>query len=328
MTMTTTIGFFGLGNMGRPMALNLITAKHKLKVYDVIPESQSHLEKAGAIGASSVADACRGVETIISMLPSGKISKELYLGYSGKGGILKYADKETLLIDCSTISPKDSKDIATAAEREGFDDMIDAPVSGGVAGAVAATLTFIVGGTQKALERARPPLEKMGKNVFHAGPSGAGQMAKICNNMLLAIHMIGSAEALKLGDLGGLDPKVLSEILKNSSGDNWSLQKYNPYPGVMENVPASRDYRGGFGVDLMVKDLGLAAEASRQLHGDTPLGAHALDLYKKHQAAGPDNGKLDFSSIINALGVLNYGNRNNPHRDQGRNPLSQHQPPR
>jgi 3-hydroxyisobutyrate dehydrogenase len=181
--------------------------------------------------------------------------------------------------------------------------MIDAPVSGGTGGAQAGTLTFIVGGSQQDFERAQPILECMGKNIFHAGESGAGQVAKICNNMLLAIHMIGTSEALNLGTRHGLEPAVLSEIMQKSSGRNWSLEVYNPYPGVMENVPSSREYQGGFAVDLMTKDLGLAAEAGLESKTSTPLGNTALNLYRMWSEAG--NGKIDFSSIINFLNKKN-----------------------
>jgi 3-hydroxyisobutyrate dehydrogenase len=177
--------------------------------------------------------------------------------------------------------------------------VLDAPVSGGTAGAAAGTLTFIVGGEAAALDRARPVLSVMGKHIFHAGGSGAGQVAKICNNMLLAIHMIGTAEALQLGVAHGLDPVVLSEIMRVSSGGNWSLEKYNPWPGVQPNVPASRDYAGGFGSGLMLKDLGLAMEAALQVGAATPLGAQARSLYALHVAQG--QGGLDFSSILKLL---------------------------
>ena len=199
------------------------------------------------------------------------------------------------MIDCSTIAPAASRKVAEAAQSLGL-EFIDAPVSGGTAGAAGATLTFIVGGTAAALERARPLLAAMGKNIFHAGGSGAGQVAKIANNMLLAIHMAGTAEALALGAANGLDPKVLSEIMSKSSGRNWSLEIYNPWPGVQDGVPASRGYSGGFGTALMLKDLGLAAEASIASGSAIPLGELARNLYAIHatHSAG-----LDFSSIIN-----------------------------
>ncbi|MCY4523572.1 MAG: 3-hydroxyisobutyrate dehydrogenase [Halobacteriovoraceae bacterium] len=289
------IGFFGLGNMGNPMAINLTKAGFELTVYDIVKEAMLNLEKYSAQPSKSIEHACQNREVIISMLPSGEMAKELYLG---NNGILQYAPQNCLLVDCSTIAPADSREISSSAENKGF-TMIDAPVSGGVAGANAATLTFIVGGEKTAVDKATPILQKMGKNIFHAGGAGAGQTAKICNNMLLAIHMIGSSEAIRLGVENGLNAKTLSNILKNSSGDNWSLQKYNPCPDVMENVPANNNYQGGFSVDLMAKDLGLAEEARKKTGSVTPLGSLALELYRKHQKSG--NGKLDFSSIFNAL---------------------------
>ena len=289
------IGFFGLGNMGSPMAINLAKAGFKLKVYDIVSEAMVKLKQFAVETSDSVGNACKDRDVVISMLPSGEMAKELYLG---NDGILQHIPRNCLLIDCSTIAPTDSQTIASNAKKRGF-SIIDAPVSGGVAGAKAATLTFIVGGDDDAVKKATPILQKMGKNIFHAGEAGAGQMAKVCNNMLLAIHMIGSAEAIKLGMKNGLDAKVLSNILKNSSGDNWTLQKYNPCPQVMENVPANNGYEGGFSVNLMAKDLGLAREAREKTNSSTPLGTFAFELYEKHKNNG--NGKLDFSSIFNAI---------------------------
>jgi 3-hydroxyisobutyrate dehydrogenase len=212
--------------------------------------------------------------------------------------LLESAKPGALLIDCSTIAPATAKEVAAAAASRGM-EMIDAPVSGGVAGAAAGTLTFIVGGEAEALGKARPLLEAMGKAVFHAGAIGAGQTAKICNNMLLAIHMIGTCEAIRLGVASGLDPNVLSDIMTKSSGRNWSLELYNPCPGVMEHAPASRDYQGGFLTDLMLKDLGLAMEAAQAAGAATPLGTQAQELYAAHSRSGA--GKLDFSSIFQLL---------------------------
>ena len=288
------IGFFGLGNMGGPMARNLVKAGHQVKGFDVVESSIESFSKDGGQGTDSVEQACKDVDFIITMLPNGKIVKDLYLGESG---ILKHASPSTLLIDSSTIAAADANEVALAAQQSQF-DMLDAPVSGGVSGSIAGTLSFIVGGNKDSFNKARPVLENMGTNIFHAGESGAGQVAKICNNMLLAIHMIGTSEALKLGTKHGLDPKVLSEIMKKSSGDNWSLQKYNPFPGVMEKTPASNDYQGGFGVKLMLKDLDLSQDAAKLIGVDTPLGEHATRLYQKHANNSAD---LDFSSIINLL---------------------------
>ncbi len=289
------VAFIGLGHMGGPMALNLIKGGYRLTVFDLVPAALDRAREGGAAVAASAAEAVRDADFVISMLPASPHVEDLYLG---RGQLLAHAKPGALLIDCSTIATQTAVEVSKAAAAKGF-DMIDAPVSGGTAGAAAGTLTFIVGGTDAALERARPLLEKMGKNIFHAGDHGAGQTAKICNNMLLAIHMIGTAEALNLGVSLGLDPGVLSEIIQKSSGRNWSTELYNPWPGVMENVPAGRGYEGGFGVDLMLKDLGLALEAGLQGKAPTPLGSAARNLYHLHSQAG--SGALDFSSILKLL---------------------------
>lgn len=291
-----TIGFVGLGHMGGPMALNLGRAGHEVRVFDLVPESVQRLVEAGATQAASARDAAQGADFLISMLPSSPHSEALYL--SGDR-LLEHVDPSTLLIDSSTISPQSARKIAAAASGRGL-RMLDAPVSGGVAGAEAGTLTFIVGGCATDVDTAREVLSCMGSNVFHAGDSGAGQVAKICNNMLLAIHMIGSAEAIQLGVSNGLDPKTLSDIMLKSSGRNWSLELYNPWPGVMEGVPASKEYEGGFMVDLMSKDLGLAMEAALETQSSTPMGALARNLYAMHGAQGA--GQLDFSSIQKLIG--------------------------
>ena len=288
----TQIAFIGLGNMGGPMALNLIKAGHALRVFDLSPSALEAARAAGATVAASPAEAVAGAQTVISMLPASKHVESLYLGTDG---LVAQIAPGTLVIDCSTIAPASSRKVAEAAQARGI-AFLDAPVSGGTAGAAAGTLTFIVGGDADALERAGPYLSAMGKNIFHAGGSGAGQVAKIANNMLLAIHMAGTAEALALGVANGLDPKVLSEIMVKSSGRNWSLELYNPWPGVQENVPASRGYSGGFGSSLMLKDLGLAAEASIASGSPVPLGELARNLYGLHSAS---SGTLDFSSIVN-----------------------------
>ena len=238
----TRIGFIGLGNMGGHMARNLAAAEagYTLTVFDVAPALMETVP--GAQPAASIAELAAAQDVIISMLPAGAHVREVYLGAQG---VLASVAAGTLLIDCSTIDPDSARAVAGAAAERGL-KMIDAPVSGGTAGAEAGTLTFIVGGAADALDSARPYLDIMGANVYHAGESGAGQIAKICNNMLLAIHMAGTAEALALGVENGLDPAVLSEIMKQSSGGNWSLNVYNPYPGVMDGVPASRGYEGGF----------------------------------------------------------------------------------
>jgi 3-hydroxyisobutyrate dehydrogenase len=294
----TRIGFIGLGNMGGHMARNLAaaeTASYELSVFDVAPALLESVP--GADPAASLAELAAGQDVIISMLPAGRHVREVYLGIDGNPdtGVLANVADGTLLIDCSTIDPDSARTVAEAARARGL-EMIDAPVSGGTAGAEAGTLTFIVGGTDAALSRARPLLEVMGANIFHAGDSGAGQIAKICNNMLLAIHMAGTAEALALGVENGLDPAVLSEVMKQSSGGNWSLNVYNPFPGVMEGVPASRGYEGGFLTDLMTKDLGLAMDTAEGSRSSVPMGALAKNLYRIHEQQN-DAGRLDFSSI-------------------------------
>lgn len=288
----TRIGFIGLGNMGGHMARNLVGAQSGFSVcvFDVVPELIAGV--AGAEPCAAIPDVVRDRDVVITMLPAGRHVREVYLG---PDGVLAHAAPDTLLIDCSTIDPGTARDVAREASARGL-GMLDAPVSGGTAGAQAGTLTFIVGGEAELLERARPLLAVMGRNVFHAGASGAGQIAKICNNMLLAIHMAGTAEALALGVANGLDPAVLSDIMKQSSGGNWSLNVYNPYPGVMDGVPASRGYAGGFLVDLMTKDLQLAMDTAEASRSAVPLGGLAKNLYRLHQQEN-DAGRLDFSSI-------------------------------
>lgn len=287
------VAFLGLGNMGLPMALNLVKAGHQVRGFDLVQTQLDALKAGGGIPALSPPDAVLGADVIISMLPASRHVEALYLGDSG---LLAVASPKTLLIDCSTISPKVSQAVAAQAKAKGF-AMIDAPVSGGTAGAQAGTLTFMVGGDSVDLDRARPLLEKMGKNIFHAGASGSGQTVKVCNNMLLGIQMLGTSEALRLGIANGMDPKVLSDIMSKSSGRNWVLELYNPCPGVMDSVPSSKGYAGGFGVDLMLKDLGLATENANDLDASIPLGELARRLYEVHSQAG--NGQLDFSSVFN-----------------------------
>lgn len=287
------IAFVGLGNMGGPMAMNLVKAGHELTVFDLSESAVATLVEAGARGTASLAEAVSEAECVISMLPAGAHVEAVYLG---KDGILESVPAGSLLIDSSTIAAETSQKVAAAAAEKGLPFM-DAPVSGGVGGAQAGTLTFICGGDAEVFERARPILECMGKNIFHAGPHGAGQVAKICNNMLLSILMAGTCEALALGVKNGLDPAVLSEIMKQSSGSNWTLDVYNPWPGVMENVPASRGYSGGFMVDLMSKDLGLAYDNAVKNKAAIPMGALARNLFQLHAMQG--NGGLDFSSIQN-----------------------------
>ena len=289
--MAKKVAFVGLGNMGGGMAPNLVRAGYSVRAFDLSPEALQQAVAAGCSAADSAVAAVRDADYVISMLPNGAIVEDLYI--DAEPALLDAIGTEALVIDCSTVAAATSRRLARAAQERGI-PAVDAPVSGGVAAAAAGTLAFMCGGT----EAARPVLSAMGSNVFRAGDSGAGQVAKICNNMLLAVHMIGTAEALQLGVDNGLDPAVLSQIMLKSSGCNWSLEKYNPYPGVMEGVPASRDYQGGFMVRLMQKDLGLAMEAALASQSNTPRGALARSLYGLHgQAGGQDKSELDFSSI-------------------------------
>ena len=287
------IGFIGLGNMGLPMAINLLKAGHEVTGFDLVQGQIDAFAKAGGKVAKSANATADGADVVISMLPASRHVEGLYLGANG---LIAYANPKTLLIDCSTISPKVAQAVAAEAKAKGF-AMVDAPVSGGTAGAQAGTLTFMVGGENSVVECIRPILENMGKNIFHAGGSGAGQTVKVCNNMLLGIQMLGTSEALRLGIANGMDPKVLSDIMSKSSGRNWALELYNPCPGVMENAPSSKGYAGGFGVDLMLKDMGLAIENAQDLGASVPLGELSRQLYESHSKAG--NGQLDFSSVFN-----------------------------
>ena len=291
----SNIAFIGLGNMGGPMAANLMTAGHSLTVFDLSEAAMQALAEKGARCASSALEAIEGAEVILSMLPAGKHVAGLYLG---ENGLIAKAAKGTLILDCSTIDAETARQVGAAAEAAGL-AMLDAPVSGGVKAAQAGTLAFMCGGSEAGFMRAEKILSGMGKKIFHAGDHGAGQIAKMCNNMLLAVHMIGTAEALQLGMNNGLDAGVLSEIMKNSSGDNWSLQNYNPVPGVMPGTPASNDYQPGFMAQLMLKDLGLAMENSLKTQSAVPMGAMARSLYASF--AGKGNSQRDFSAIIEMM---------------------------
>lgn len=286
----TKIAFFGLGNMGGPMAANLVSAGFDVCVYDLFPEAVNNLLAKGATTEDTPQEIVKDADVVVSMLPAGKHVIALY-----KETLQGHIKKGALVIDSSTIDAASAKHVAEHLQSHGI-NFIDAPVSGGVAGATAGTLSFMVGGEFKDFERATPYLEAMGKNLFHAGDVGAGQVAKACNNMLLSILMVGTSEALQLGQAHGLDPKVLSEIMSKSSGSNWTLDVYNPCPGVMDNVPSSNDYQGGFMTDLMIKDLGLALDAALETNSATPMGTLTRNLYLLHKNAG--NGKLDFSSIF------------------------------
>ncbi|HEY0332449.1 MAG TPA: 3-hydroxyisobutyrate dehydrogenase [Stenotrophomonas sp.] len=286
------IAFIGLGNMGGPMAANLTKAGHALRVFDLVPAALQAAEAAGATACPSAVDTLAGAEVVISMLPASRHVEGLYLG---DDGILAKILAGALVIDCSTIAPASARKVADAAAARGL-QMLDAPVSGGTAGAAAGTLTFIVGGGAQALERARPVLQGMGKNIFHVGEHGAGQVAKLCNNMALGVIMAVTGEAIALGVSHGLDPKVLSQMMSVSTGRSWATEICNPWPGVLENAPASRGYTGGFGNDLMLKDLGLAVEAAMGTGASIPLGELARNLYAMNSRAG--HGQLDFSSVV------------------------------
>jgi len=286
------ITFIGLGNMGAPMARNLLKAGHGLVVYDLVPAAVAALVGPGASAAKSIKEAARGAELLITMLPSSPHVKSAYLGADG---VLAGIAPGVGLVDSSTIDPQTAREVASAAAARG-NPMADAPVSGGTGGAAAGTLTFMVGAAPELFERIEPVLALMGKNIVHCGASGNGQVAKICNNLLLAISMIGVSEAMNLGASLGIDPKVLAGIINTSSGRCWSSDTYNPYPGVMDSVPAARGYTGGFGADLMLKDLGLALDAAKHARQPVVLGAVAQQLYQMFSAK--QSGAEDFSAII------------------------------
>lgn len=287
------IGFIGLGNMGAPMAGNLLKAGHELIVFDVVAATIDQAVSLGARAGASCEEVARAdVELLITMLPA---SAEVETVYLGEGCVLSAVKPGVLLIDSSTIDPYTARKVAAHAAKHG-NAMLDAPVSGGTAGAAAGTLTFMVGGEAGAFEKARPVLGAMGKTIVHCGGPGNGQVAKIANNLLLGISMIGVSEAMSLGAALGMDPKVLASVINTSSGRCWSSDTYNPFPGVLPNVPAARGYSGGFAADLMLKDLGLACDAAKRTRQPVILGAVAQQLYQMFSSQG--HGRLDFSAII------------------------------
>lgn len=290
----TNIAFIGVGNMGGPMARNLIKAGHRLTVYDLSIGAVELVVQAGAARAETVNAAVADAECVITMLPAGHHVRSVYLD----DGILAHAQKGALLIDSSTIDVDSAKFVHVAAVQAGF-QFVDAPVSGGTGGAEAGTLTFMCGGLEDSFARAKPILENMGKRIVLAGGAGAGQAAKICNNMLLAISMIGTCEAFVLGEKLGLDPQKLFEIASTSSGQCWSLTTYCPVPGPVPTSPANRGYTGGFAAALMLKDLKLAQAAAQSAGAPTPLGAEATQLYSLFAAQGHE--ARDFSGIIEML---------------------------
>jgi 3-hydroxyisobutyrate dehydrogenase len=288
------IGFIGLGNMGLPMALNLVKAGHQVIGLDVSPKGMDALKAGGGAATNDLAQIA-GNEIVITMLPAGQQVRDVYLGPSG---LLAKAGKGTLFIDSSTIDVETARLVAAKAEESGM-QLLDAPVSGGVGGAQGAILTFMVGGRDEAFAKAKPVLDQMGKTVVHAGGAGAGQAAKICNNMILGISMIAVSEAFALADKLGLDKQKLFDISSKSSGQCWSMTTYCPVPGPVPTSPANRDYAAGFTAAMMLKDLKLAQAAAESVHAKTPLGKHAEELYEKYANSG-EAGR-DFSGIINFL---------------------------
>jgi 3-hydroxyisobutyrate dehydrogenase len=289
------IGFIGLGNMGLPMVRNLLKAGHTVSAFDVVAGALDAAVTAGAGAARSAALAAATAELVITMLPEGRHVREVYLG---DDGVIAAAADGALLIDCSTIDVATARAVWQAAFDRGL-RMVDAPVSGGVAGAVNATLTFMVGGEANAVARARPILEKLGATIVHTGPSGSGQAAKICNNMMLAISMIGVAEAFTMAERLGLSAEALFQVASRSSGQSWALTSYCPVPGLVPSSPANRDYQAGFTAAMMAKDLRLAQDAANSVDAATPLGSEARNLYALFKGKG--QGELDFSAIIKMI---------------------------
>jgi len=289
------VGFIGLGNMGMPMAQNLLKAAHAVTGFDLNVDATERLAASGGTTANSIADACKAAEVVITMLPAGEQVREVYLG---AGGVLATVEPETLLIDSSTIDVATAREVAQAARDKAL-AMVDAPVSGGVAGAEAASLTFMVGGDDAAFERARPLLETMGKTIVHAGGPGNGQAAKICNNMILGASMIVVSEAFLLAEKLGLEAQKLFDISSKSSGQCWSMTSYCPVPGLVPTSPANRDYKAGFTAAMMLKDLKLAQTAARATRATTPLGAGAAAVYERFIESGDSS--VDFSGIIRYL---------------------------
>jgi len=291
----STIAFIGVGNMGAPMARNLLKAQEQVKAFDLSPAALKPVVDSGAKQAKTALEAVEGADIVLTMLPAGNHVRSVYLD---DASVLSAARKDALLIDCSTIDIDSARAVHVAAEKKGF-DFLDAPVSGGVGGAEAGTLAFMCGGSDKAFARAKPILEKMGKRIVHAGGPGAGQAAKICNNMLLAVSMIGTCEDFALGEKLGLEHQKLFDIMSAASGQCWSLTTYCPVPGPVPTAPSNRQYAGGFATALMLKDLKLAQNAAQNAGATTPLGAEAAQLYSLFAAKG--NAQMDFSGIIKML---------------------------
>src|SRR6202795_4622471 len=284
-----SIAFIGLGNMGGPMAANLVKAGDKVVAFDLVEASKNQAKSDGAAIADSAAAAVKGADTVITMLPAGKHVISVWTD------VIPSMTKGALIIDCSTIDVGSSKAAHALAAKHGMPS-VDAPVSGGTGGAKGATLTFMCGGDDKAFAAAKPVLENMGKKLVHCGAAGAGQAAKICNNMILAISMIGVGEAFSLAEKLGLSHQALFDVASTSSGQCWALTSYCPVPGPVPTSPANNGYKPGFASALMVKDLTLAQDAAKAAGAATPLGKHAQEIYKAFDAAG--NGGMDFSGII------------------------------
>jgi len=291
----STIAFIGLGNMGIGMAANLAKAGHKVMALDISKDAIARAVELGCTAAQNAQDAVKDADVVVTMLPAGAHVK---LVYGGQDGVFNYAKPNTLMIDCSTIDVASAREVIASAEHKGF-AMIDAPVSGGTAGAAAGTLTFMCGGTDEAYGRAKPVLDIMGKNIFHAGDAGNGQAAKICNNMLLGIHMIGTCEAFNLAEKLGLDAQTFYDISSTASGQNWSMTSYCPAPGPLPSAPSNNDYKAGFSAAMMLKDLRLAQEAASSSGAETPLGAQSAAIYSQMEAAGKDG--LDFSGVMKLI---------------------------
>ncbi len=291
--MSEAIGFIGLGNMGLPMASNLVKAGHKVQGYDVVPAAREAAAKAGITVMASAAEAVKGAGIVITMLPNGKLVLELY-----QTGILQAAHPGTLFMDSSTIDIESARQANALAIAAGM-KQLDAPVSGGVGGAAAGTLTFMAGGEESDFARAKPVLELMGKKIVHCGGSGAGQAAKICNNMILGISMIAVGEAFVLAEKTGLSHQALYDVASTASGQCWSLTSYCPVPGPVPGSPANNGYKPGFAAALMLKDLLLSQEAAAATGAATALGKHATEIYKNFVESG--QGGVDFSGIINTI---------------------------
>jgi 3-hydroxyisobutyrate dehydrogenase len=290
-----TIGFIGLGNMGAPMAANLLKAGHQVTGFDIVPDLAQGLAAKGGRVAGSVAEAAASGELVITMLPAGAQVRSVYLGDQG---VLSKASKTALLIDCSTIDVETARAVSIAAAKAGF-DMLDAPVSGGVAGAEAASLTFMVGGESDVFARAQPVLAAMGRTIVHAGPAGNGQAAKICNNMILGVSMIAVCEAFSLAERLGVSAQTLFDIAAKSSGQCWAMTSYCPVPGPVPSSPANREYAPGFTAAMMLKDLRLAQQAAGTVAAAAPLGAAAANLYQLFVEEGTAG--LDFSAIYRLI---------------------------